>query len=723
MQIQNQGLPNRLAAASRYGGRRWQGLWAGVLGMIGVVSVWHAENETDVFWHLSQGREVLRQGSRLLQSHGMLDGLADRVVAPEWLWDVTVYVLHRIGGWQAQFVLVALLSFFCGVALVRLARAFAPDGADHVVVLLSGLAMVLCLARLRLRPQAAFLLILPLFVLLSHAITSVRAPAVRYKPAALLAALQLIWAQVHGSFILGPIIFAILASRFSWRHSQRQPRLLVLVAGLALLCACLTSAHGVGVFDYILAHAAGDAPRHIQDMQSSDWGMFNPFQKLYGPIYLLLVVLTLVGLPWLKRGPWAEAGLAILGLALGMTARRFFVAGGVLLLPLAARSVGSIALGARTRAWSTVVSIAAVLALAFSANARTVEQRGATFRTGFVAGQQPVAAAKYLAQASSQAGAAERVLTSFGAGPLLAFALDGRGVTFVDSRTPVVFDDTDLAVARDVFADEHAFKVALRRYDATAIVMDRNLPTCRAVPSDWTPVIIEPMYTTFVRRDRETGVESVLGCGREYLTTAQCSVSREIFVRDLARLQAVGDPDFAAFLAASRQVLCGEDLGIAVDGLPRPDQSSPYLLQQRRLLARHDISAGRYPQAITALQPLARAGDAGALDLLLGMLSKPGTPHDSLREALKSVAQELDDTTPLPLRTALAFLCAEHGDWECTRFHGLRAASKGDRRALQALRLLADKHPAERVRRDVDAWLTALSRTPENDAAKPGSPP
>jgi hypothetical protein len=692
---------------------KWQIVWGALLGMMGAVSVWHPVKETDPLWHLSQGREVLRQGARVLAPPSMLDGFSDELVVPEWLWDVTVYGLHLLGGWTAQALFVALLGAGCGVALVRLAARFTPAGGERSILLVSGLAMVLALARLRLRPQSAFIVILPIFIALSFAVVEARERRARIKAIGGLVLLQLLWAQCHGSFVIGPAIF-LIALLAGWpARSDRDRRTAWLVTLLALSLTLLSSAWGAHIAEYVLFHASGDAPRHIRDMQSPSWEVFNPRHVVFGPVYLLMWGLVLAGAPWLERFPLPELGLALLGVVLGLTAGRFFVAGGILLVPLLAKAFGGFH-GKRLRTrWMAVVYVLVVLGFGVAALSRTSDKRGPLGQVGLQVDRHPLGAVRFFKARLRDEGARERVLTSFGAGPLLAFELDGRVATFVDSRTPVFFDYVDYAVARDVFSNSAALETALSRYDADSIVVDRGSPICTRVPPGWVPAVIEPGFTTFVKEDSAPAIRSIAPCGAEYMSPAVCGISPSAFREELRRLEAYVDREFGAFVRLSRRILCKEAMADAASKTGYRDGSRRlFSAEWRRVTGMARLLDHRYDDALRLLAPLAERGDTPSLMFLLGMVSEPTADRARLREALEAIASELDDAAPPDLRVGLAALCLASGDGDCVRFNGLRAAAQGDRRALPMLEWLSAHHPSRRVRDDARAWLGALSSTP-----------
>lgn len=687
--------------------RRGLRLLALAVGLGCALSAWHPVHDSDPFWHLMLGRAVLEHGARTVPEPAAFPDWTEPAVVPEWLWDVTTYGLHQLGGWPALALFTCAMAGLAGVLVVRMVARQARGAPLAAITLVAVLAAVLVSARLRMRPQTAFLAILPGFVLLSQSYARA-APAERRRRVAALIGLELVWAQVHGSFVLGPAIFAISAGS-AWLRA-RDARALATHTGLfaLLLAAGLTSAHGLDTPHFILSHGSGDAALHVEDLHPPTWDSFNPAAQPFAAAYLSLWALALAGALVARRLDLERLGFALLGVALLATANRFFAAGGVLLAPLAMQGAAALAAAfPRPRAWMPA-ACAAAFALAPWAGSAIGARNGPFGAIGPAPGAQPEAAVHLLRGAPEGA----RVLSSFMAGAPLGFWLEGRVRTYVDARTPLYFDATDFAVSREVWVHGDALARALARYGADAVVVERDRPGCANLAADadagFAPVLIEPGYTTFLPRERGRALRVVAACGAELLPADACREGGAPLDADIAQLAELGgESPFVDHLRAERAVRCARDAETAALLMPAERDARAFAAERARLDGRVRLARGDVEGALAVLGPLARAGDKTALNLL-GPAIAIGPHAAEFRSIVEAaVAAESDLASP-DLRANLAWLCMRDEDAECVRFHALRAAARGAERAAQPLAWLVENHPSPRVRADAKRWLALL---------------
>ena len=236
--------------------------WALALACVSAALAFHPVHEADAFWHLSLGRAVLANHARVVPEISAFPAFSDDVVVPEWLWGIATYGLHQLGGYPLLNALVMGLAACLAPVVVLLLRRSRPGAPVACVIAVSGLVVALAHSRLRLRPQSAFLVLLPLFMMTAQAFARAR-PGRRRLLGAGLVGLELLWAQLHASFVLGPAIFALIAGPGLVRRWRAHARAGLPELGLfgALLAACATSAYGLAVVSAVRSHAMRAALR------------------------------------------------------------------------------------------------------------------------------------------------------------------------------------------------------------------------------------------------------------------------------------------------------------------------------------------------------------------------------------------------------------------------------------------------------------------------------
>ena len=196
----------------------------------------------DVWWHLRAGQLILERGA-VPRLDLFTYTNADRPwIDLYWLFQIGLALLYRMGGAHA----LVLLKAVCAVALVALslvARGKDAKAWPAVVVWLP--AVVMLSGRLCERPELASLLLLAGFL----AVLS--AAAARPRLLWLLPAMQVLWVNCHGFFVLGPLVFAAYVAELIYDHVRgpatavsRPPTKILAPALVATLLACVVSPYG-----------------------------------------------------------------------------------------------------------------------------------------------------------------------------------------------------------------------------------------------------------------------------------------------------------------------------------------------------------------------------------------------------------------------------------------------------------------------------------------------
>ncbi|APR76939.1 Hypothetical protein A7982_02286 [Minicystis rosea] len=695
--------------------------WTALLAASCAAMAVHPEHEGDAFWHMSLGRAVLAYKARTIPEPLALPAFTSPAVVPEWLWGVITYGVHRVGSWPALVALVALIAAAVAVLATRLVAAVRPGIGDGATALVTGLAAGAVMGRVRLRPEAAGVVLILAFLLLGLRYVEAEGRQ-RVRFGAALVGVEILWAQIHGSFVLAPALFACVAGPSVFRDRAAPERRTVHVAvAFGLVAGLLTSAYGLGLVGYLATHAHGDAARHVEDLVAPAWAAFDPRGVLDNPYGVVLLVLWAIGAGGMiaaRRVPGRALGLAILGGLLAMDAVRFLPIASIFALPLAAEGAAALAALLPERPWWRFIG-AAVGVMGLAVGARGVDAlHGPLGKIGPAEGIHPLASAAFL-RAQPAGGS---VISVYNAGGALGFALAGHARTYVDGRTPLYFDDTDFGLSRDVFRYPDALGRAIRRFGATAVVVNRNAPTCGKLPPGWVPAVVEAHFTTFVPAGAAPPLVAIAPCGTSFVREDVCRSSAgaapgsarseaadgAAFDEDLRRLGAFGETPFVRYLRAERIVRCGGSLDEVTRLLPSRSEARTYLPQRDALEMAWLLRSGAVRRAVDVAEVSMREGDPSGVALVAPALAGDAVPAARARVLLEAALASLDDTAPPDLRALLALACAAEGDTPCVRFHALRAAARGSRQAVPALLWLRDHDDSEPHRADAEAWLEVL---------------
>jgi hypothetical protein len=370
----------------------------------------------------------------------------------------------------------------------------------------------------------------------------------------------------------------------------------------------------------------------------------------------------------------------------------------------------------RARVLALLLSVALSLLVFGRALTRAQRTIGPLGSTGLAEFAQPLAGAEYLRRAS----AGTRALTAYDAGGILGLLLDGHALTYVDSRTMVLFDDVQFAVARDVFRSRVVMERASVRYRAEVVVLPRASALCRELAPPWLPVAVDPRWTTFSRVPGATALHTIGPCGGDFVTPAACLEDRRGLQRELDQQRALRPSQLLRFIEASALQRCAGDSQAAARALPSREQAEGFDAARDLLAAEIDLAQTRGRNAVELVGPWAAQGDLAAWTLLRRALAQGGVAPAALLPLARDVIARFDDRAPPALRELLAMLCTEVGDVHCAYFHGLRAALEGSENADAVLGWLSTNHPESKVRAEATAFRGVLA---EERATRTGSTP
>ncbi|MCP4808308.1 MAG: hypothetical protein GY913_33550 [Proteobacteria bacterium] len=241
-----------------------------------------------------------------------------------WLFQRGAYGAFRLGGWELLVALnaaaVAAALGLAGVAGWNRARG---PGAGLAVFL----ASMLMLQNTAMRPQTT-VYALALAVLLAPRVWQV-------------ALVSILWANLHGSFILAPVFAAIGAPHGRLRH--------VVVASLA----GLVTPWGWRTFAYVLDNSSLPADRGLDEWSAPD--LLTPLG-----VRLFFVLVLGVGLALRKRPPRTEViAFAVLG-GLALTGVRHVAWLGLAAGPLIAGWLPPVGEGTARHARTVFLAVAAI---------------------------------------------------------------------------------------------------------------------------------------------------------------------------------------------------------------------------------------------------------------------------------------------------------------------------------------------------------------------------
>jgi hypothetical protein len=452
-------------------------------------------HDSDAGWHIRNGEAILTTGSLPRTDPFSYTRAGQPWFAWEWLSDVALGGAHRLAGLPAVAFVAAVAIALTVSASAQLALSLGGNLflTATASVLLLGTTSIHWLAR----PHIFSWLIALLFLYVAE-----RERRQATRTLYLLPCAAVLWANMHGSFLLGPAILFLYAAG-EWIGGRTGRRFAE--ASLASLAATFINPYGWRLHDHIFGYLQNDyLMDHISEFRSFD---FHSGGALYAELFLAVAVLGTVTL--LRRRAFGPALLSIAMLHLSLYSARHLATAAVLLLPL---SVAALTYEARDwpqlrgfleysdrlvtfdrRIWG-VVPILIVLALTLS-GIRVAEAKDGV---GFDSVTFPVDAAGFLQKRGLQG----RVFTKDQWGGYLIYRFAGQEKVFIDGRSDFYGKDL-LETYAQVSAVKPAWEAVLNQYDVRFVLVppDNALAAVLQLSPHWKRTYRDAVASVFERAE------------------------------------------------------------------------------------------------------------------------------------------------------------------------------------------------------------------------------
>jgi len=437
-------------------------------------------NDGDTYWHLATGQWMLDHGRVPHEDVFSFPHAGQPWVTHEWLSELLMALAYRAGGWSGLLVLYAAVAA-AAAALFAGALGHFLRGLTLIVTLV--LAFACASGSLLIRPH---LLVMPILVIWTTELLAAREAG--RAPRLFMAALMLLWANLHGSYVFGFVLMAPLALEALVDARAGDRARVVRDWGLVgLLCAGATLAtpHGLtGVLHPFRILSMGTL-NAIQEWRPADFSKPAPFELA------LLATLFVC----LSRGVRVQPlRLLLLLFLLHMTLQHErhllmlgFVAPLVLAKPLAEALDQRPAEATRARAVWVAFAVAALALAGVRLTMPVVRHDGMT---------SPVTALAHVPTAVTQ----RPLLNSYGFGGYLIY----KGIKpFIDGRADMYGDDHFKRHLRIVDGDQASLDSALAQYHADWTLFTPDEPVVRLMDArpGWRRLYSDRYAVVHVRTD------------------------------------------------------------------------------------------------------------------------------------------------------------------------------------------------------------------------------
>lgn len=418
----------------------------------------------------------------------------------QWLFQAGLYGLWRVGGAEgATLAKAVVVAGTFGVVLATARR----KGADLVVA-----AVVVVAAagaarfRFTLRPQVVGLLLLALYILVLERWRGGLAGGVRA-----LLPLQVLWANVHGSAILGVGLVGAFAAAETVRTlvargtgvgspAPRRGRELAWVWGvaIALVPLSLVNPGGAQILSLPFTHAskqvASGLKELLQDRAAVAWSDLGTRHACFAALGVATLG-SLVGS--FSRRDVTEVGLCLGTLAAALYSERFIDVFAVASAPIAARNLSALFRRPLSRVPRPLLSALGVVALLGTAvAAAAASARDTPFGLGVADGRFPEQELSFIQQHYP----AGNLFNEFEHGGYIAWRT--RRPVFIDSRGMLAYEPQFFRAYVDAWESREAWRALVERWHLrVALVGRRSLQAMFRADDRWEQVFQGPVCAVF----------------------------------------------------------------------------------------------------------------------------------------------------------------------------------------------------------------------------------
>jgi hypothetical protein len=442
--------------------------------------------DSDTGWHVRNGEIILQTFELPRTDRFSYTGEGRPWFAWEWLSDAVFAAAYRISGLAGvAFTAAVVISIVAwGAACLSLALGADLFFTSGAVVVLLGTTSIHWLAR----PHVFSWVFALAFLAVAEQERRSRGRWLYVLPA-----LACLWANMHGSFLLGPVmlfIYAAAGARF-------------VTAGVFSLLATLINPYGWRLHRHVLTYLQDSyLMDHISEFRS--FSFHSPGAR-YVELFLLIAAVGILTL--LRRRAYAPAVLGLAMLHIALYSARHMATAAVLVMPVAAAALSREArklralrplmdYADRIRAIDRRITGAVPLALVLIATAAGVRALERSGGVEFNPKLFPVQAADFL-ERNDVSG---RLFSKDQWGGYLIFRFQGRRKVFIDGRSD--FYGREMLETYATVADvKPGWDVVLRQYDVRLVLIppDHALASVLELSPDWKRIYSDTVAAVFER--------------------------------------------------------------------------------------------------------------------------------------------------------------------------------------------------------------------------------
>ena len=217
--------------------------------------------DADSFWHLAAGNWILSHRAIPLTDPWSFTAGDYRWLDISWMWDSIYSYMHAHYGWHGAVVFNALIMALALTLVYAGCLLRSGDGMASFLTALGAMTMVIPLPLLRPLHVTPMMIAGWMLLLGMAARRECRALWLILLPVSML-----LWVNMHGGFILGPVLLAAFFAQALWQRDEALARALAFT-GVATLLAIFCNPYGIDIIEAVRRSLAKVAQTFILEWQ------------------------------------------------------------------------------------------------------------------------------------------------------------------------------------------------------------------------------------------------------------------------------------------------------------------------------------------------------------------------------------------------------------------------------------------------------------------------
>lgn len=470
---------------------------------------WQLKNQTplkdqDTGWHIRAGEWILKH--RSIPAHDPWSHTAGD--APwynlSWLFDAALGLLHQAGGLPLLY-LVTLIAYACIAAILAQQAVNRGAGFLPIIVIFPFCVLTVITQVALCRPN----LISSLFLLAFMHLLACDRNDPSWRRLAWLPVMMVLWVNMHGGFLIVPILFAVHLAEAVWERDKARIKRLFLT-GVFTALAILANPYGYHIYDGVMRTMDSAITDSILE-----WQPVNFKRDVHYLLFLLLFIFAFR--PHAGTATLAEKLFMLIALVLALTSVRhgmiLVIASAPILTANLSRLLEETPLGERFRAKEVdfmqdmrkprarkgmlILCIAAMLAVITPATARFIAPHSDTLNLG----KTPRRAIAFIENNYPEI----RWMNEYSTGGLLIYYGAPKNALFIDGRAGTAYAENiirdDLAFSESWGYGKKARRI-IERYTINGLIMPTEARISRYLRTHptWKRVYRDRYLSLFIRK-------------------------------------------------------------------------------------------------------------------------------------------------------------------------------------------------------------------------------